>query len=201
MKRFLTRGVPGVAAAALALGLVLAACAPAAPTDTGGGGPTTSAPSTTLPTLPISCTTGATGTVKLGGGTAISTVPVGWPHTDTKQQIDACFNFGTAGAGHAVYLDECFKIPSDPHFDVFTDCSGINEGNLNPNENLSGKGDFLFDFFRGANPETSSWGIFGPGDSTTGTPAAGVYTTGYLRATLDTPSNNTQAIFVAFTFA
>jgi hypothetical protein len=195
MKRFMTRGAPGLFAL-VAVGLLLAACAP---TGGGGGG---AAPTTSMPGGggPAACTKGGTNTVTLGGGNVVH-VPVGWPHADANL-IDVCWNFGTFAAGttHAAYLDECKKDPADPLFNVFSDCSGVNEWNINPNAN-PGSGHVLFDFFRGANPDGSLWGIFHLGDSTAGIPATGQYTQGWLRVTLDTPSNNGQAISVPFTFA
>ena len=196
MKRFMTRGAPSLAAVVLVTGFLLAACAPTG--GGGGGGATTTsvAPTTSVVSGPHQCSAGATGTVTLGQNPIVAAN--GWPATNL---VSVCWNFGAAGVMRAAFVSECFKPADAVGFDFASDCAPLAQIQVNGTSNPTGSGKLNFNEFRGAEPSgDDNWGIFATGQSV----PAGItrpFTTGYIRVTLDTPSNNSDAKSVAFTFA
>ena len=197
MKRFMTRGVPGMAAFALAIGVFAVACAPppAAPPP---GPTTTSTSTTTIPDAVPDCTPGAVGTVTLGENPV--DVDYGFPQGDVNR-VAVCWNFGAAGQMRAVFIEQCYRPADAPSFNVSSDCYKIGEININPTSNPTGSGNLDFRIFRGAEPSgDDDWGLFATGDPIPPQTLRPFYT-GYIRVTLDSFANNADAKSTSFTYA
>ena len=113
-----------------------------------------------MPTTVPACTPGSVGTLTLGDN-PIDVEPGFAAATNLE---DVCFNFGAAGSGRAVFIEQCWAPASLPGFNVSINCYKGGEDNINPAANPTGVGHKEFRIFRGAEPSgDGDWGCFAPG--------------------------------------
>jgi hypothetical protein len=195
MKRLSARGLaPGIFAV-VAIAAIIAACAPppaGPPPDTTTS--TTGVTTTTIADTVPDCAIGAVGTVVIGEEPI--NVPTGF--LAGVNNVEVCYNFGSAGEFRPVFIEQCWAPASTPGFNVSINCYKSGEISINPAANPTGAGKTEFRIFRGAEPSgDSDWGCFAPGDTVP--PGITPYYTCHVRVTVDSFLNNSEALSVPFT--
>ena len=164
---------------------------------------TTAAPTTTTSTSTTSTSTTTSTTTTTVAPLPTITVPSSTPialtvHAGAPYAYANIAYSMAASANKRLFIYVCKEDASSPTFNYNSSCSNDSELTVNPSSATSGT-IAAYPIFHGPEPTGDiKWGIYGSGE----TAGAGYtkYTTGYIRFTVDSPSNVTDQVFAPFTF-
>jgi hypothetical protein len=140
--------------------------------------------------------------VLLFGGVAGASVTIPEnpiPVSTNDHSVIVTVSYSGLPANQPLYLHQCSADPATPGFNFARDCGPLSQVQINGQSNPTGSGTVDYKLFRGDEPSGDDpWGCYAPTD----TPSDGYtkLTSCWIRVTDSTPSNNTDAQSVKFSF-